>query len=284
MKIRKFENKNYKGIFVKGQTLRIAINSKYPILELDYPEFYDISITDKCFGNCEYCYQDSLPVKKNYENILEKVNAFFGSMSENEKPFQVAIGGGEPTLHPDFINLLKLFKELDILPNYTTNGMWVDGDDKKSIIKATKKYCGGVAVSTHKHLKHYWENAANALYNANIFVNLHIIISDKQSVDEFVEIYNDWNGKIKYFVLLPYTASGRASNKNVDTDYLFSKLPQNAKDIAFGANFYNVLRKHNYPVYLYEPEMFSKYLSLKDNGYLYSSSFSDKIIKNNFLL
>ena len=77
---------------------------------------------------------------------------------EEHRPYQVAIGGaGEPTLHPDFCEVLKTSRELDIMPNYTTNGMHLS--DK--ILYATKEYCGGVAVSTHKHLK--WGKAVEKL-------------------------------------------------------------------------------------------------------------------------
>jgi len=283
MKIREFKNKNYKSIFIDNKTIRIPFDNSKPILELDFPEFYDISITNKCNGGCVYCYQNSLPTLQNYDNIIEKVNNYFGKMSDNERPFQVAIGGGEPTEHPDFINLLKLFNKLNILPNYTTNGMWVKSNKKNDIIKATKKYCGGVALSTHNHLKKYWEKLIDELYDNDIFVNLHIIISDSESIDEFISIYNKWKNKIKYFVLLPYISIGRAKYKDIDNEYLFDKIPDNKK-IAFGANFYNYLRKIKYPVYIYEPELFSKYLSLKDNGYLYSSSFSGDVIKNDFLI
>ncbi len=39
-------------------------------------------------------------------------------------------GGGEPTSHPDFAELMKVSYDMGIVPNYTTNGMWVDSDAK----------------------------------------------------------------------------------------------------------------------------------------------------------
>lgn len=53
------------------------------------------------------------------------------------------------------------------------------------------------------------------------------------------------------------------------------QLPENQSQIAFGANFYPYLLKggHNIKVALYEPEIMSKFLDLKDMK-VYPSSFN----------
>lgn len=86
---RVFPDKNYKGIYFGNKTMRIALDPSKPILELDHPEFYDVKITDKCFGKCPYCYMDSKPKDSHANDIIGKINSFFGKMSENVKPFQV---------------------------------------------------------------------------------------------------------------------------------------------------------------------------------------------------
>lgn len=272
MKIRIFPEQNYKGIFLNGKTLRIALDPDKPILELEYPEFYDVKITNKCNGNCEYCYQDSKSENTHFKNILKKASNYFGLMSENERPFQVAIGGGNPNEHPDFIKLLELFTTLDIMPNYTTNGMGMTDE----IYEATKKYCGGVAISTHKHLKEYWEPVVKRLNKEGIRVNLHHIISDKKSVDELSELFEKYKDIVDYIVLLPYMVVGRASKKEIDYDALTELLKNiDTSKIAFGANFYEYLKntKLNLDVSLYEPEIMSKYLDMSDMT-LYNSSFN----------
>lgn len=37
--------------------------------------------------------------------------------------FQVALGGGNPNQHPDFIEMLEYTRSKGIVPNYTTNGL-----------------------------------------------------------------------------------------------------------------------------------------------------------------
>ena len=287
MKIRRFEDKNYHAIYLNGKTMRFAIDYKKPIQDLDYPEFYDVKITNSCSGGCSYCYQDSICNEPHFENIVEKIEKYFGAMTENQKPFQVAIGGGEPTSHPKFVQSLESFWSMGITPNYTTNGMWVDNRELwNPILMATKKFYGGVAVSCHKHLRKYWEEAANAYFNNEIMLNFHIVISDKESIDYFHEIYEKWHDKVSYFVLLPYIVTGRAKEKSIDWKYLITKLPEDKKKLAFGANFYPYLcnEKHDIDVILYEPEIMSKYISLEENGKMYKSSFDNEIIKQNFLI
>lgn len=278
IKIRSFPKENYRGIYFKGITIRQIYDTSKPISDLEYPEFYDVKITGKCNGQCPWCYQDSKPENNHYIDAIEKINKFFGVMTENQKPFQVAIGGGEPTLHPHFVDILRTFYELGITPNYTTNGMNIT----QEIIDATHTYCGGVAISCHKHLEKYWKNAINKFRLDEIKLNLHIIISDIQSINDFLDIYHEYEKDVDYFVLLPHTKKGRAKEKKLEHEYLFDKVEElNTNKIAFGALFHPFLlnNKKRFDLSLYEPEIMSKYLDLKDMK-LYKSSFSEDVIKN----
>lgn len=291
LKIRRFEECNYQGLHINGKTIRIALDSNKPIEELAYPEFYDVKMEKFCEGKCPYCYVDSKHTDPHMSNILEKFTDFFSKMDKNQKPFQIAFGGGEPTEHPQFLDLMKLSHSMDIMPNYTTNGMWVKKSEKeqREILDVTKEYCGGVALSTHPHLKRYWEPAADKFIEEDIFTNFHIIIGDKKSIDNFMELYEKYTGHIKYFVLLPLMETGRAKNVTVDFEYLNETLPDKLDDIAFGANFYPFLcdYKHaknskgekKYNVSLYEPEIMSGYLDLSDMK-VYKSSFNLEIKTN----
>jgi organic radical activating enzyme len=267
IKTRIFKDKNYKGIYFNGKTIRLALDNKKPIKELDYPEFYDLKITGHCKGKCKFCYQDSTEKGMHYD-VIPKIKSFFGKLTENQKPLQISIGGGEPTSHPDFIEILKCLYEMEITPNYTTNGMHLT----KEIIDATKKYCGGVAISTHPHLEKYWMRAVVKFYQTKI--NLHHIISDKESIDSFLSIWERYHRIVDYIVLLPYIAQGRADKKEIDYNYLEDVLDNMPREqIAFGAYFYDFLKdKTKYDISLYEPELLSKYLDCKDMK-IYKSSF-----------
>jgi len=272
IRVKQFPENNYRAIFntENGQTIRQKFNSNLFYKPLEFPEILDISLGNKCFANCSFCYTSAIKNGENYKNVVKKINSFFGKQNENERPFQVAIGGGgEPTLHPEFSEVLKTFHNLKIMPNYTTNGMHLNDE----IIKATKKYSGGVAISCHPHLTKIWEKSINIFLKNKIRTNLHIIIGEKDSVDYFLKIYKKYHKKIEYFVLLPYQAIGRAKNIEVEKEWekLFVEL-KNFKDfsnIAFGALFYNYFLKHKeilkfINLSLYPPEDLSGYLMLND--------------------
>lgn len=278
MKIRQFPESNYKGIFTKGKTIRIPLDPSKKITELKYPEFYDVGLNTKCFGNCvKYCYTSAMANGKNFDNIVEKIQLFFGHKDLNKRCFQVAIGAsGEPTIHPQFINALKTFSNLGILPNYTTNGMHLS----KDIIEATKEYSGGVAVTLHRHLEYHWRKAIDLLLKNKIKTNFHIIVSDAESVEFLSCIYKEYNKNIDYFVLLPYMNTGFAAHnpKQIDYSMLEKFMDQNFNEgkIAFGSNFYDwILKTENkYKTSLYPPEIFSKYIVLSDPIKVYDNSFN----------
>lgn len=239
-----FQESNYKAIFSNGKTYRFAIREGEPITKLPYPEFYDIDIFGYgglCNGRCPYCYLSAIPNGGYVEDATTKILDYFLPMSENERPFQVALpGSGEGYLHPDFIQILLTFDELGITPNYTTNGMWVDEDQEyiNWLMDVTKDVCGGVAVTCHPHLMRYWEEALMILKERGIKTNVHFVISDEDSIDYFIYEFSQWQDFFDSAVLLPYGVQGHAKKeKEIAWDYLMDNIPDTEK-ISFGANFY----------------------------------------------
>lgn len=294
MKSRTVEESNYKSVWLpSGKTIRMAIDSNKPITELEYPEFYDIKITDKCNGKCKGCYMDSTENTPHYENVVENLRKFFSSTPKEHLSYQIAYGGGCPVSSPEFNEIIRMTKEeFNICPNFTTNGMWsyeFSEEEIKNHIKITKKYCGGVAVSAHPHLEKYWRKAINLYLDNGIRTNFHHIISDEESIDKFLKIFEEYKDRVEYFVLLPFKAVGRGKGmeENISWDYLVKKFPKDKNDsakIAFGANFYPYLLKRDLDVSvsLYEPEILSKFIDMKD-GNVYPSSFAtDKPMYNIF--
>ena len=278
MKVRIFPECNYKAIHLNGKTVRIALNPEKPIEDLLYPEFYDVKVTSRCDGACPYCYQSSGNGIPNQQGIVERFNEFFSKFDKNQVPFQIAFGGGEPTSHPEFLKLLEACCNLGITPNYTTNGMWISKPNSNDILSKTVECCGGVAVSTHPHLNYYWREAVNRYLEAGVHTNLHVIIGDTNSIDRFCEIYQEFTGKIKYFVLLPLSAQGRSTESFSDWDYLSLKISGSPRDVAFGANFHPYLSRDRdrFSVSIYDPESMSAYLDLETMK-VFKSSFSNEL-------
>ena len=279
-KIREFKEHNYRAIFNQksGQTIRIALNPSIPIGSLEHPELLDVSFGTKCLANCSFCYTSAIKNGVNYPNLVGKIEKWFGSLDNNQRPFQVAIGGGgEPTLHPEFPDAVKKFRELGIMPNYTTNGMHLT----EEVMKATIDHCGGVAVSCHPHLDKVWKKAVETLTDAGIRTNLHIIVGEPGSSARFHEIYKEFNDVVEYFVLLPYQSAGRAKEVETKDEWTFlfdSLIESKPKNIAFGALFYpfildNKEKYKGFDISLYEPEVMSGYLMMDEDMFIRKSSY-----------
>jgi sulfatase maturation enzyme AslB (radical SAM superfamily) len=280
VKSRKEEAANYSSVFLNGKTLRMPLDPELPITELEYPEFYDVGINTKCNGGCPFCYTSAIKNGVNFDNVCGKIDSFFGNMTPNQRPYQVALGGsGEALMHPEFIDIIKNFAALDIVPNYTTNGMHFS----REILSATAKYCGGVAISLHPHLEKVWRKGIEKILGEGIRLNVHVIVSDAASIDLFRRVYEEYEG-IEYFVLLPHMNVGFAAQnpKEINYSYLESALDKVASygKIAFGSNFYEFLKKINkYGISLYPPEIMSKYLIMDDDMWLYNNSFECKKVR-----
>ena len=99
-------------------------------------------------------------------------------------------------------------------------------------------------------------------------VNIHHIISTKESVDNFVRTWKFYGDDILYHVLLPLIPSGRSTKgvKEGVFEYLEEQILINSmKNVSFGAHFYKDLKRSKIKAYLFEPESFSKNVILTPN-------------------
>ena len=201
-----------------------------------------------------------------YRNVPEKLEAVFGSMTPNQRPYTVALGGeGEPTAHPEFEAILAKFSELGITPNYTTNGMHLSDE----LIEVTKRYGAGVAVSIHPHLKQYWTRAIEVYAEAGVRLNTHVVVSSKNTIKFFWKMFDRYRDRVEYSILLPYMSNREAPYEEVDLAYLERTLDERQGDlaqVAFGSNLHQFLvdTGNRYNTSLYEPESVSGYLILDD--------------------
>lgn len=196
MKVR-IEKKN-KNIYVfnyeNGANFLLG-NESY---RADGPLLLDVSITNRCFRNCSFCYKNANPFGKDismvdYNRVLQEAKLCGVT--------QIAIGGGEPTLHPWFVDILKLTREIGIIPNYSTNGCNLTND----IIDATSKYCGAIAVSIYDNINDY-KDIITKLSDKKICVNLHVILT-KDSLDDYINLISEppkWFQKLNSIIFLNY--------------------------------------------------------------------------------
>lgn len=108
------------------------------------PELVDVKITDYCPYGCEFCYQGS--TKEGNHASLESIEKIFQTL-QRAGTFEVAIGGGEPTKHPEFKEIIEMAAQYDIVPNFTTFGVdWLKDDQ---LLNVLGNHIGGVGVSVH---------------------------------------------------------------------------------------------------------------------------------------
>ncbi|MBD3256359.1 MAG: radical SAM protein [Candidatus Lokiarchaeota archaeon] len=146
--------------------------SKNAPMVTESPILIDLSLNNYCNLKCPYCYMSANSANKGEHLSTNNFNMLLRQMIES-RVLQVALGGGEPTFHPNFTEILEKIRKVgDIVPNYTTNGTNLTPD----ILTASKKYCGAVAVSYSEKREQETLEAVKRLINSGIQTNLHIVM------------------------------------------------------------------------------------------------------------
>ena len=180
--IKRFPADRYTAVFSPNSGFFARVEdagSSEPFWATHGPELLDVAITNWCDKGCSFCYRKSdesgmhMPVA-DYAEVMRQAQAMH--------VFQVALGGGNPNQHPDFVEILRLTREqYGIVPNYTTNGRGLTPE----VLAATQKYCGAVAVSAYAPFLETTE-AVEKLRRVGVSTNLHFILTSK-SVETAIE-------------------------------------------------------------------------------------------------
>lgn len=106
-----------------GARIRLAFHD-LPISRSSKPELVDLKITDYCPFNCTFCYQDSKATNQSAQlhAKLSTLASIIQELAELEV-FELAIGGGEPTLHPEFDWIISYCVDHHLVPNLTTKNL-----------------------------------------------------------------------------------------------------------------------------------------------------------------
>jgi MoaA/NifB/PqqE/SkfB family radical SAM enzyme len=132
---------------VNGVKKRITFNTELSIKDYNkstYPELIDLHITDRCNKGCDFCYQNS--TVNGLDANKEEITTILYALSQMNV-FEVALGGGEPTLHPNFKEIIDYANWHNIVPNFSTySTLWLKD---KEIVDVVKEYVKGIGVSIH---------------------------------------------------------------------------------------------------------------------------------------
>lgn len=191
------------------------------------PQLVDLKITDYCDIGCTYCYQNSTKTGKHAS--LDDIRRIIWLLQELEV-FEIAIGGGEPTSHPNFIEILESCRDSNIIPNFTTkNFKWLED---KEYLQKVLNLTGGIAFSVNdyfiiKKLGILLENCKD--YTRNNKINLQVVLG---TVNEFtfkriLEEAHYWNFNV---TLLGPKQTGRGKNFKYQDYSFWIKVIKQLKD------------------------------------------------------
>ncbi len=177
------------------------------------PELADISISNHCSKGCAYCYRES--ARNNEFMTVEEYCSVLDAMRHPEygNVFQVAIGGGEPLEHPEFAKIIDATIERGIVPNFTTNGMFLT----EEVCKAIQGKVGAIALSVTS-VNELQEEKLAMLRKYAIRTNIHYVLSAK-NIGEAIEIvsgkYDAQFAGVNAIIFLTYKPAGRGTREDV---------------------------------------------------------------------
>lgn len=104
-----------------------------------------IEVTDRCNLTCPTCYAESSPTYGRHRS-LEEIEKMLDIIVANEgKPDVVQLSGGEPTIHPDFFEILAIAKTKPIRHlMINTNGIKIANDEE--FVKKLAEYKPGIEI------------------------------------------------------------------------------------------------------------------------------------------
>lgn len=181
-----------------------------------YPHLIDVGIMGHCIhgktGLCVQagieCYQSGLTIQRPNMSVD---NFRWIAQQSKGRCNQFALGGrGDPDQHENFEEILKICRENNLVPNFTTSGYGMT----KEIARLCKKYCGAVAVSWYR--SRYTTDAIQMLLDAVVKTNIHYVLGNN-SIDEAIERLqkNDFPKGVNAVIFLLHKPAGQGTHKNV---------------------------------------------------------------------
>ncbi len=99
-----------------------------------------IEITELCNMKCSVCYASSAPAKGLHHKSLDDIRSMINTLERSEGVANVVmISGGEPTVHPEFLQILELLQEANV------NKIIINSNGLK--FAKSEKFCQAVAAT-----------------------------------------------------------------------------------------------------------------------------------------
>lgn len=239
---------NFIGDTETGVTMRWGSTLEQDPVRAPWPELADISVSNHCSQGCDFCYRDSRPDNSflslaDYERVLDSLTSpRWGSV------FQVALGGGEPLEHPDFLEMIRRTADRGIVVNFTTNGRAVT----KALADELAGKVGAVALSISR-IEQVRPERIKLLADAGIKTNIHFVL-DNNSIGQAAELlegrFNHLLADVNATIFLTFKPKGRGTQSRciqpgVALDRFVSRIDSSicSAHIGFDACFVPILMR-----------------------------------------
>ena len=103
--------------------------------KLRFPVDVDIEVTRKCNMNCMHCYSSSSLYTRLTGPSLEDIDILSEELAEGHV-LRVLIGGGEPLLRDDIVEIVKMFTKRGMYVLLSSNGYYFDYDIGRELFAA----------------------------------------------------------------------------------------------------------------------------------------------------
>jgi organic radical activating enzyme len=243
------------------------------------PELVDLKITNYCDLNCPYCYQNS----SSNGNHATDINYILWKL-ESLGVLEIAIGGGEPTTHPEFLSILKEIHDYNMVANFTTRSLkWLEDDKfRESVFQYSRSFA--YSVTTLNQIKNWYQLIEK--YHINNWDSIRSSVQyviGSNTEDELKKIMEFCGKHFISLTLLGFKTNGRGSQFTPFDNSNWLSIAKENKYIRLGIDtllakqYENELEKFNINPVLYGTEegKFSMYIDAVDKK-IGRSSYCDE--------
>jgi radical SAM protein with 4Fe4S-binding SPASM domain len=190
---------------------------------LHAPDTVYLEVTNRCNLKCKHCY--AIANKSSYELPLHEIERLFMRLNEIGT-FGVVIGGGEPLIRQDIIDIIDLANNHNLLVGLSTNGSLIN----EKFIEQVKNKISNVQISLDGHNAEQHEKLRNVkgIFNGTLesikllsdngfYVTVATVITKDniRFIDKIIDLAIE-NGA-KCYRAMKLIGTGRASINHLDS-------------------------------------------------------------------
>ncbi|MGC4122167.1 MAG: radical SAM protein [Myxococcales bacterium] len=201
---------SYRGTKARFSFARAADPHVLPFRST-WPELVDLKITERCEAGCAYCYQDSRPDGRHAP--LSAILPIVERLKEAQV-FEVVLGGGEPTEHPDFHAILAAIQKAGMRAAFTTRRLeWMDEQHRAKDVEWSR-VAWAYSVQASDEVKLVSDRVRNhPRASQSVWLPaIHVVLGTPVANPEDLEqIAQDCRDRSLRLVLLGYKRTGRGA-------------------------------------------------------------------------